>query len=213
MTKDSPPAHPAPRLGGLYRQLGLSVVAPLLAIELLLHRGASATTAYVAAAVFPLAEIAWEAAVTRRVGILPAISLVAIVAGLALALVTGDARFAILKDSVFTFLFGLVFLGSLAGPRPLIFSLNQDLAQDDAARAGFEAIWERPAGRRSFRLMTFVWGAGLVAEAVARVVAVLLLPLGAAAALSPVLAVVAIGGLTLWTVLYVRARRRAAATG
>jgi hypothetical protein len=212
MSENLPPGRPAPRFGPLYRQLGLTVVAPLAAVEVLLHRGAPATTAYAVAAIFPLAEIGWEARV-GRIGLLPAISLVAIVAGLALAFVTGDARFAILKDSVFTFVFGLVFLGSLAAPRPLIFRLNQDLAADDAARAGFAAIWERPAGRRAFRLMTLVWGVGLVAEALARVVLVLALPLGTAAALSPVLPVIVLGGLTLWTVRYARARRRAAAAG
>lgn len=211
MTVESPPVRPAPRFGGLYRQLGLTVVGPLAAVEVLLHRGVAPATAYAVAAVFPLVEIGWEAVGARRVGILPAISLLAIVAGLGLTFATGDARFAILKDSVFTLVFGLVFLGSLARPRPLIFRLNQDLAADDAARAGFEAIWERPDGRRAFRLLTLVWGVGLVGEAVARVICVLVLPLGTAAALSPVLPLVAIGGLTVWTVRYSRARRRAAA--
>jgi hypothetical protein len=113
---------------------------------------------------------------------------------------------------VFTGAFGAIFLGSLATARPLIFRLNQDLAAGDpAAQAANEALWELPAARHSFRLMTLVWGLGLVLEALARLVAVLTLPLATSAALSPVLAVVAIGGLLLWTVLYAKARRAAAA--
>jgi intracellular septation protein A len=204
--------HSAPRFGALYRTLGLSIGAPLVVVEVLLHLGRSPTVALACGALFPLADLVYGVVRSRRLGAIPALSFVAIVAGLGLAFATGNALFAILKDSLFTTVFGLVFLGSLLGPRPLIFQLNRDLAGEDAgALAAIDALWERPAARQAFRLMTLVWGVGLLLEASVRVVVALTLPVTTAAALSPLIPVAVIGGLLVWTVRYVRARRAAAA--
>src|SRR5450755_2363668 len=89
---------------------------------------------------------------------------------------TGDARFAILKDSAFTLVFSLLFLASLTGSRPLIFRLNAQML-DRAGAAAFERAWvERPAVRKTFRLMTLVWGLGLLLEALLRIAASFTLP-------------------------------------
>ncbi len=104
-------------------------------------------------------------------------------------------------------------MGSLLTPRPLIYRLNLDLAGNNpAARAASEELWSRPGAPRVFRLITVVWGAGLIFEAAVRVVAALTLPIATATALSPIIAVVCIGGILVWTVLYVRYVRRVRAT-
>lgn len=196
----------------LYRTLGVSLVLPLIAIQALLHRGVSPVIALAIAAIFPLGEMVYEATQTKRLGVIAIVSFIGIVVGFGLSFATGDAIFALLKDSLFTCVFGLLFLGSLATARPLIYRLNLDLAgADPVARAASEALWERPAARQAFRLMTLVWGMGLLFEAVARVVVAFTLPLASATAASPVIAVVVIGCLLAWTVLYARARRAAAA--
>jgi hypothetical protein len=59
--------------------------------------------------------------------------------------------------------------------------------------------------------MTLVWGAGLLLEAGARVVAAIALPIASATAASPIISVFVIGTLLAWTVLYARARRASAA--
>lgn len=202
----------APRFGGLYRTLIVSLGLPLILIQVLLHRGVSPVIALAAGTVFPLGEIAYEAVHTKRVGLVAIVSFAGIATGLTLSFATGNAVFALVRESFFTTLFGLLFLGSLALPRPLIFRLNLDLAGDDlAARAAAEELWELAPARYVFRLITLVWGVGLLLEAAARVVAALTLPIAVAAAVSPVIAVVVIGALALWTVRYVRVRRAAAA--
>jgi len=206
------PDHSAPRFGGLYRTLGVSLVIPLIVIQLLLHRGVSPVIALGAATVFPLGEMVYEAVSTKRIGLVAIVAFTGIVVGFGLSFATGNAIFALLKDSLFTTVFGLLFLGSLATPRPLIYRLNLDLAgTNPAARAAAEALWERPAARQVFRLITAVWGLGLLLEAAARAVAAFTLPIATATALSPVIAIVVIGCILVWTVLYVRARRAAAA--
>jgi hypothetical protein len=196
----------------LYRSLGVSLVLPLIAIQVLLHRGFSPIVALAVAAIFPLAQMIYDALVTKRVGVISVVSLAGIVVGFGLSFATGNALFALLKDSVFTGVFGLIFLGSLFAKQPLTFRLNLDLAGSNAAaRAAAETLWNIPAARASFRLMTAVWGIGLLFEAAARVVAALTLPLAVATGASPVIAIVVIGGLLAWTVFYARARQKAAA--
>jgi hypothetical protein len=206
------PVPPPPRFQALYRTLGVSLVLPLIVIQVLLRHGVSPVMALAAGTVFPLGEMAYEAVTAKRVGVVAAVSFAGIAVGFSLSFATGNALYALLKDSVFTGVFGLIFLGSLFTPKPLIYRLNLDLAgADPAARAASEALWERPGARQTFRLITLVWGAGLVFEAMARVVAASTLPIGTATAASPIIAVVVIGGLLAWTVLYVRAVRRRAA--
>jgi hypothetical protein len=197
---------------GLYRTLGVSLVIPLIVIQVLLHLGVTPLIALAAATVFPLGEMVYEAMTVKRIGLIAIVSLVGIVTGFGLSFATGNAIFALLKDSLLTAVFGLLFLGSLATARPLIYRLNLDLAgTDTTARAAAEALWERPAARQAFRLITLVWGLGLVLEAAVRVVAALTLPIATATSLSPIIAVVCIGGILIWTVRYARARRAAAA--
>ncbi|HXM05976.1 MAG TPA: VC0807 family protein, partial [Candidatus Acidoferrum sp.] len=166
---------------GLYRTLGVSLVIPLIVIQVLLHLGVTPLIALAAAAMFPLAETIYEAVSVKRVGLIAIVSLVGLVAGFGLSFATGNAIFALLKDSLLTGVFGLLFLGSLLTSRPLIYRLNLDLAgTNPAALAAAEALWERPAARRSFQLITIVWGLGLLLDAVARVVAVTTLPIASA---------------------------------
>jgi hypothetical protein len=105
-------------VGGLFRMLTLSVVLPLVAIQVLLAHGASPVIALTSGSCFPVIEIAIEAVRANRIGIVPLVSLASIVFGLGAAFITGNAVFAVLKDSVFTLAFGVVFLGSLATSSP-----------------------------------------------------------------------------------------------
>jgi F0F1-type ATP synthase membrane subunit c/vacuolar-type H+-ATPase subunit K len=197
--------------GRIRRTLLLSIVLPLVAIQLLLHWGVSPVTALAIATIFPLIEMALEFAEMKRIGVIAMVALAGIVTGFGVAFITGNGIFAVLKDSAFTFVFGVIFLGSLLTKRPLIYTLNLDLAVTDAAaRAEGIALWEKPAARRSFRLMTIVWGIGLMLDAIVRVIVTLSVPLATAAALSPVISLAAVGALIVWTMLYARARRAAA---
>ena len=147
---------------------------------------------------------------SRSVSIIAAVSLAAILTGLGLAFATGNALYAILKDSAFTLVFSLLFLGSLASSQPLVFRLYRQML-DRSAEAALQAVWnERAAFRSAFRLMTLVWGLGLLGEALLRVMVSFTLPVRTAAGASPFIAALCIGGLIAWTVLYSRARRRAA---
>ncbi len=200
----------ANRFFGLYRMLALDVVLPLVAVQTGLHAGLTPVVALAIAALFPLADTVLGILQSRSVSIIAAVSLAAILTGLGLAFATGNALYAILKDSAFTLVFSLLFLGSLASSQPLVFRLYRQML-DRSAEAALQAVWnERAAFRSVFRLMTLVWGLGLLGEALLRVLVSFTLPVRTAAGASPFIAALCIGGLIAWTVLYSRARRRAA---
>ncbi|SAL52737.1 putative membrane protein [Caballeronia sordidicola] len=113
---------------------------------------------------------------------------------------------------------GMLFLGSLALRRPLVFYLARStLARERQGReVEFEQMWRtRPALIRSIRLMTAVWGAGLVTENAARLWVIYRLAIDDPRFLSSWIGVAAYTGLSAWTVLYRRycIKRQAAPSG
>ena len=74
--------------------------------------------------------------------------------------------------------------------------------------AAYDELWEMPTAPRTFRLITWAWGIGLIGEAGLRVLLAVLLPTGAFLAASPVLAFVVFGGLFAGTAWFSRRARR-----
>ncbi len=133
--------------------------------------------------------------------------------GLLLTFLSGDARFMIAKDSIGTGLVGSAFLISAAIGKPLTYvaALRGMTASDPAKAAAFEERYRsRPGMRQSFRRLTVLWGAGLLAEAVVRCVLAYQLPIATMVWLSTVLMIATMGGLTGLTVVLVKKWRAAA---
>lgn len=125
--------------------------------------------------------------------------------GLVMAFVTGDARFVLAKDSVGTGLAGLVMLGTCVVGKPLIFySTRKFMSGGDPLKVqGWNHLWDTQAGfRHGQRVLTVVWGVGMLTEAVVRVVLVYLLPISVMVGLSTVLQIVTFGGLIAFSMVY-----------
>jgi hypothetical protein len=126
--------------------------------------------------------------------------------GLGFALLTGDARFLVAKESFSTAVAGLIFLATCGFGQPMIW--HAAVRFQPAARAELERLWrDSPGFRRTFLMLTVGWGAGMLAEAVARVVVAYTLPVDAAAGTSQLLRFGAMGLLVLWTLAVVKRRR------
>lgn len=210
----SDPNAVKPRFAGLYRSLAINVGLPFVVVQVLLHRGTPAVTALAIAAVFPFVDSIVGIARQRRFDPIAVLSLLAILIGIGSSGLSGNPAFAVAKESLFTGVFGIVFLASLWAKRPMIFTLGKQFSTggDPAAVAAWEARWEIPGFRRVIRRMTAVWGCGLLLEALARVVLAFALPVGISTVLSPLLGVAVIVGLIAWTTAYIRlVRRRLAA--
>jgi hypothetical protein len=193
----------------------VNAVAPVVAYQVLTNLGVSSVTALASSGVFPALGTGWSFARTRRPDIIGVVSLTFIVVGVATSLVSGDPRFVLVKDSLMTGGFGLLFLGSLVlVPRPLMFYFGRQFssAGDPARAAAFESMWQYPYFRAVIRVMTTVWGLGYLIEALVRVGLSFVLAIPVFLVVSPLLAFGVTIGLISWTLAYGRSktRRRAA---
>jgi hypothetical protein len=141
-----------------------------------------------------------------------------VLAGIALSLLAflggGSVKFLQLRERLVTVVIGLIFLGSAAIGKPLIYQLARAtmMRRSSSELQEFEAMRDNVHFRRAMTIMTLVWGFGLVGEAAISVVLVFTLSVHDYLIAGPVLGYGTSGALGLWTFLYAReGRRRGAA--
>jgi len=194
---------------GIGIEILVNFVAPFLIYDLA-KRGLGDVRALIASSAPPIAWSLIEFARKRRAD---ALSLL-VLAGIALSLLAfaggGGARFLQLREKLVTGLIGLVFLGSAAIGRPLVYQLARaSLSRRSASEAAsFVALRDNAHFRRSMTVMTLVWGFGLVAEAALAGVLVFALSIRDNLLVSPIVGYGTMGALGLWSFLYVRRQRR-----
>jgi hypothetical protein len=196
-------------LKSLLWDVGLSLAAYFVAHWL----GASDYVALLAGSLVALARMLWVAVRARKFDMLAAVMLGVFVVGLGLSFVTGSPKFLLVKESFGTGIAGLAFIGSCFIGRPLIYHAALRMQEGDPARAAdFDQKWrDVPQFRRVFRVMSVVWGAGLLFDAVARIPLVLALSTSTAVTASTALFIATNVLLALWTVRYVKAAQARAA--
>jgi hypothetical protein len=113
-----------------------------------------------------------------------------------------------LREKLVTGLIGLLFLGSVAIGRPLIYVLAKaTISRTSAVRAAaFASLKDDRPFRGAILLMTLVWGFGLVGDCAASVVLTYVLTPAELLIAGPILGYGAIGLMTAWTVWYARRR-------
>jgi len=183
-------------VGSMVWDVGLAVVAYYGARAL----GCSDYVALLAGTVTSAARITWVAVRDRRLDAFAGFLLVLFGVGLALTFVTGDARFVLAKDSVTSGVAGLLFLGSCLIGRPLTFYAAQRFAGPAGAAELRAKAAADPAVRRRFTVMSVIWGAGLLTEALLRIPLAYLLPLDVAVGASSLLMAAAYTILIGWTI-------------
>ena len=166
------------------------------------------TGALMAASAPPLAWTAVEFVRHRRID---ALSLL-VLTGIALSLLAffggGGVRLLQLREHLVTALVGMIFLGSLAIGRPLIYHLARARLRRVSAveLQYFEAIEGGDVFRRTMTLLTLAWGFGLVAESALACALVFALTIPQFLVVSPILGTSVIVTLTAWTFWYARRR-------
>ncbi len=160
-----------------------------------------------------LPPIMWSVIGFIRNRRLDAVSLL-VIAGIVLSLLAffggGSARFLQLRENLVTGLIGLVFLGSAAIGRPLVYWLARaGMARKSSSEAqSFEQLRGDAYFEATMMIMTVVWGAGLLGQTILACAMVFTMPIAAYLIVSPVLGYGAMGALALWTFLYTKHRRR-----
>ena len=157
--------------------------------------------------------IAWsliEFARKRRVDALS----ILVLTGIALSLVAffggGSAKFLQLREKLVTVTIGLVFLGSAAIGRPLIYQLARAtiMRRSPDELADFESMRENVHFKRVMMTMTLVWGCGLLAEAGVAAALVMILSVHDYLIAGPIVGYGTMGCLGLWTWWYGQEARR-----
>lgn len=198
------------RTAALRRQLAAQLVfefaLPLGSYYVLRAFGAGQWLSMIIGGVLVLPWIAWGLLRRRRVEMVAVFTLSVVVLGTLLSLVTGDARTLMIRDSWFTAAVGLWMLASVLTRRPFIMAASRGIVIAKVGEQGlvdWEARWdEDPTFRHHFRLVTAVWGAGLLLDAVLRVVLVYTIPLDAVPLTTTVLLLVLIVGLSVFNNWY-----------
>ena len=166
--------------------------------------------ALIASSAPPIVWSLVEFARRRRVDALS----ILVLAGIALSLLAfaggGGVRMLQLREKLVTALIGVIFLGSAAIRKPLIFELAKaTLARRGSSElSGFVALKDNPYFRRTMTVMTVVWGVGLVGEAALAAALVTMMSVKSFLIVGPIVGNGSMAGLGLWTFWYSRRQRR-----
>ncbi|HEY2179126.1 MAG TPA: VC0807 family protein [Caulobacteraceae bacterium] len=191
------------------REVLVNFAAPFLIYDLGRHRWGD-VHALMAASAPPLAWSAIEFIRRRRVD---AISIF-VIAGIALSLLAfiggGSAKFLQLRENLVGGLIGLIFLGSAAIGKPLMYQVaHASMVRRSAEEAAsFAARRDNPQFRHAMTFMTVVWGVGLLVQTAIACAMVMAMSIHDYLLVSPIVGYAFLGGLIGWTVLYGRYRQR-----
>jgi len=202
------------RIGLIAIEAGINFGLPILIYDRVAPHSGD-VVALMASSLPPLLWSLAEFIRRRRVDALSVLVLAGIGLSLLAMLGGGSAKFLQLRENLVSALIGLVFLGSAAIGRPLIYQLARaGLARKSPDEvAAFEAKRDTPRFRRTMTTMTLVWGVGLLLSSALACGLVFALNIHDYMIASPFVGYGSMGALGLWTVWYRRrAQRRAQLT-
>ncbi len=181
---------------------------PIAVYFLVRHHVQTDAQALIIAGGFSAAWVVLQFVRQRRVDLVGAIVLSGFAIGVVSSTLLGGNTYLLkVRDAFFTALFGIACVVTVfTHDRPAFFYLSRYVsAGNDKDRiSAFDRLHEFPTGRHAFRVLSVVWGIGLVVEAGFRMTLADLLPTGTFLAMSPFITTTIIGGLFAFTVVYTR---------
>lgn len=194
----------------LASSMAINVALPLLLyLALKRYTGASDFLALVISGVPSLIDSVVGVMRRKRIDLLAGIVLASIVISLLLVALGSSPKVYLVRESFFTAAFGLVYLISLLFKRPLAFYFARYFATGNHPEnvAWFDSLWQSQQFRYTMRVITVVWGVGLLFEAVLRTFLVMMLSIEQFLIASPFVLYGIIGSLIVWMLLYSRQGR------
>lgn len=171
-----PPDMMRNSLRGFAWSIFISGVLPWLIYRVLRNNfGVSELVALVVSGIPPFLDTIVGIIRFRRVDLIAGISLLSIVVGLAVLALGGSPRLYLIRESFFTAAIGLAFLVSMLFQKSLLYYAARQVMTGNTPEgiAKFEARWREDAQFRQrfqvrLRPFGFLWGFGLLFEAVVR---------------------------------------------
>jgi intracellular septation protein A len=153
-----------------------------------------------------IGQLIWN----RKLDVLSLLVITGIALSLIATLLGGSPRLLLVRESFITGLFGLIFLGSLLFPKPLMFHIvKTTVSKQGMSEEVFASRWSIPGFRFTFYPMTTVWGAGLLVEATLKIILAFTMPTGLFLVVSPIISYGLYFGLLAWSIWYGNQRRKA----
>jgi hypothetical protein len=173
------------------------------------------TNALIVAGCFSAGWIVVQFARQRKVDVVGAVVLFGFAVGVVSStLLGGNAYVLKVRDAFFTALFGVACIVTVfTHERPTLFYVARYLSAgtDPDKVSAFDRLYMVPIARHTFRVLSVVWGVGLIVEAAFRLTLADVLPTATYLAASPVVTASVIGGLFAFTAVYTRRVRADAA--
>jgi len=187
----------------LIPELIANFIAPWAVYEALNGRFGD-VKALIASAFPPLIWSAYELVKTRRLDAISVVVVASILFTLGATALGGSARLIQIRDALVTGAVGVIFLISLFLKRPIIFYLARaTMARHTAeAAADFEQVWCKPDVPKLLKMLTGVWGTGLVAQTAVMCWLAYIWPIGRYLLVGPVIGYSIFGLLMVWSLWY-----------
>lgn len=190
-------------------EVGINFVLPYL-VYVQAERAWGPMLAFTAASVPPMLWALLQLAHRRRLDAFSVLALIGIALSVLAYFGCGGVIFLQIRERLVTAAIGLIFLGSAAIGKPLIYQLAHARvrARPAAEANAFDAMRESPVFRRTMTIITLVWGTVLLAEAAVSVGLVFVLSIRQYWVVSSVLGYGTLGITTAWTYRYAYRRLR-----
>lgn len=152
----------------------------------------------------PLLWSSYELVKTRKLDALSVIVIASIVFSVVATALGGSARMIQVRDALVTGVIGVLFLLSLFMQKPLIFYLARATfaRNPDNEMPALESVWALPEAPHAFRVLTTIWGMGLVVQTTLLCALAWLWPIGRYLLISPFIGYGFVGALMAWSFWY-----------
>ncbi len=152
----------------------------------------------------PLLWSGYELIKTRRIDAISIIVIASILFTVAATAMGGSARLIQIRDALVTGVVGVIFLLSLALKRPIIFYLARATMarHTEAGARDFETVWDKPGVPKILRLLTGIWGLGLIVQTATMCWLAYIWPIGRYLLISPIIGYGIFGVLMIWSLWY-----------
>jgi len=201
-----------------FRALVRSILINLLAPALLYrfaspHFAAGSLIPLAISSLPPVLALTWSLIKLRAVDFLGLFAVENVVCNVAALLLAHTEQGALIGRGLQNVPLALIFAGSLAFRRPLVFYMARQFAtgNDPAAGPAFDAAAAAPAALRVYRTMTVVWALALLVKSAGSVLLALHFVARDYLVASPIWDLASDSALVSWTILYGRARLAPAA--
>ena len=188
---------------GIVITLLINGAVPFVVYEVL-RSHMSSIAALSIATVIPLIDNLFSFIKRRKMDVFAVFMLVSFLLGIIMMCIGGSERLLLIRESFVTGILGIIFLGSLLFPRPLIFyfAIRFTVGNDPDKTSAFADNWQYAYFRFVLRLMTVVWGLALLGESAVRSILVFKLSVTQFLAVSNFVMYGFIGAAIVFTVIY-----------